>query len=285
MREACELQTGDLRDIKEARRAVDGCSRIIHLAAIVGGIGNFNRVPYYLTETNAAICNAVYRAAIDLGVDRFVYASSSMVFERAETFPTREDDLRNCPTPESAYGFSKLAGEVYARAAYEQHGLPFTIVRPGNAYGPGELPHEEPGIAHVIPDLIGKILSGQRPLRILGSGQQTRTFTFLDDTADGIVTAMSHPAGLNQDFNITGAEEVSISQLARVIWEACGEKPDAFVLDPVEQPFRVDVQRRVMSGEKAKRLLGWTPRVGLREGIKLTVDWIAGQSPPVRRSQ
>ena len=79
----------------------------------------------------------VVRAALDRDVERFVYVSSSMVFERAEQFPTPEEYLDDCPVPRSAYGFSKLTGEVYCRAAHDEHGLPYTICRPFNAYGPG----------------------------------------------------------------------------------------------------------------------------------------------------
>jgi nucleoside-diphosphate-sugar epimerase len=269
-----EIHRGDLRDLAEARNAIDGCSQVIHLAAIVGGIGNFNTLPYTLSEMNSALCNAVYRAAIEAEIERFVYISSSMVYERATVFPTPEDYLPDCPTPDSAYGYSKLTGEVYARAANEEFGLPFTICRPGNAYGPGELPSEEPGITHVIPDLFGKVLSGQRPLQILGSGRQTRTFTYIDDVADGIITAMSSPAGLNDDFNITGSEEVTIAELAQRVWEASGEPADEFELEPVDQRFRVDVQRRILSGEKAQRVLGWEPAVDLVEGLRRTAEWM-----------
>ena len=125
------------------------------------------------------------RAALEARVERLVYVSSSMVFERASSFPTRESDLASTPTPLSAYGFSKLSGEVYCRALHDEHGLAFTICRPFNAYGPGELPDEESGIAHAVPDLIAKVLAGQSPLAIFGSGEQTRTLTHVDDIADG----------------------------------------------------------------------------------------------------
>ena len=119
-----------------------------------------------------------------------------MVFERATRVPdARGATCRECPVPRSAYGFSKLTGEVYCRAAHDEHGLPYTICRPFNAYGPGEMPDDEPGIAHAVPDLIRKSLAGQRPLPIFGSGEQTRTLTHVDDIADGIVTAMGSPAG------------------------------------------------------------------------------------------
>jgi nucleoside-diphosphate-sugar epimerase len=273
MREGCEVHTGDLRSPREADAATEGCAQVIHLAAIVGGIANFHRLPHTLTEVNNALYNAVIRAALEHRVERFVYVSSSMVFERAELFPTPEDYLPLCPVPLSAYGFSKLTGEVYCRAAHAEHGLPYTICRPFNAYGPGEAPDAEPGIAHAVPDLINKVLSGQHPLQIFGSGEQTRTLTHVDDIADGVVTAMSAPQGLNEDFNISAARELSVAEIARIIWEACGEDPERFALEHLPS-FEVDVQRRWPSVEKARELLGWRARIEVEDGIAATVDWL-----------
>jgi nucleoside-diphosphate-sugar epimerase len=273
MREGCEVHTGDLRLPEEAGAASKGCSHVIHLAAIVGGIANFHRLPHTLTEVNNALYNAVIRAALDVEVERFVYVSSSMVFERAELYPTPEDYLPQCPVPVSAYGFSKLTGEVYCRAAHDEHGLPYTICRPFNAYGPGEVPDEEPGIAHAVPDLIRKVLDGQRPLEIFGSGEQTRTLTHVDDIADGLVAAMSSPQGLNEDFNISASRELTVAEIARIVWEACGADPEKFALEHLPS-FAVDVQRRWPSVEKARRLLGWEAQIGVEEGIASTVGWL-----------
>src|SRR4051812_1877644 len=156
MREGCEIHQGAPRVLDEARRATQGCTHVIHLAAIVGGIGNFHKLPHTLTEVNNALYNGVVRAALDHDVERFVYVSSSMVFERATEYPTTEAHVWECPVPRSAYGFSKLTGEFYVRAAHDEHGLHYTICRPFNAYGPGEMPEDEPGIAHAVPDLIRK---------------------------------------------------------------------------------------------------------------------------------
>ena len=281
MRAANEVHTGNLLDPLEAGAAVDGCTHVIHLAAIVGGIANFHRLPHTLLEVNTGLYNAVFRAALQQRVERLVYVSSSMVFERATVFPTPEEHLPDCPPPRSAYGFSKLAGEVYCRALHAEHGLPFTICRPFNAYGPGELPDAEPGIAHAVPDLIGKVLAGARPLPLFGSGEQTRTLTHVDDIADGIVTAMTHPAAENEDFNISAAEERTMAEIAALIWEACGEDPAAFELEHLPS-FEVDVQRRWPSVEKARRLLGWEARVDLRDGLAATVEWLREQelAPP-----
>jgi UDP-glucose 4-epimerase len=276
MREGCEVHQGDLRVLAEARQAMSGCTHVIHLAAIVGGIANFHRLPHTLTEVNNALYNAVFRAALDADVARFVYVSSSMVFERAEKYPTPEDYIDDCPVPRSAYGFSKLTGEIYCRAAADEHGLPYTICRPFNAYGPGEMPDAEPGIAHAVPDLIRKSLARMRPLPIFGSGEQTRTLTHVDDIADGIATAMSHPAGLNEDFNISASREMTVAEIARVCWEACGNDPAELELEHLPS-FEVDVVRRWPSVEKSERLLGWKARIGVEEGIAQTARWLREQ--------
>ncbi|MEA2234012.1 MAG: UDP-glucose 4-epimerase [Solirubrobacteraceae bacterium] len=273
MREGCEVHTGDLRELAQARAATKGCSQVIHLAAIVGGIANFHKLPHTLTAVNSALYDAVIQAALDHDVERFVYVSSSMVFERATEFPTTEEHVWDVAMPRSAYGFSKLAGEVWCHAAFAEHQLPFTICRPFNAYGPGEMPDDEPGIAHAVPDLIRKALSGQHPLQIFGSGEQTRTLTHVDDIADGVVSAMGAPAGLHEDFNISASEELTVATIARIVWEVCGRDPDAFELEHLPT-FPVDVPRRWPSVEKARRVLGWEAKIGVRDGVAQTADWL-----------
>jgi len=273
-----EVHRADLREPDSAREAAASCSHVIHLAAIVGGIANFHKLPYTLTEANNALTGSVVRAALDHDVERLLYVSSSMVFERATEFPTPEEHLAVCPAPWSAYGFSKLSGEVYTKAAHDEHGLRYTICRPFNAYGPGERPEPgEPGIAHAVPDLIAKALAHQRPLQIFGSGVQTRTLTHVDDIADGLVTALESPAGENADFNISASEELTVAAIAERIWVACGNDPDELEFEH-RPSFEVDVQRRWPSVEKARRVLGWQAQVGLQDGLADTVAWLRDQT-------
>lgn len=272
MREHCEIHTADLRDIASARAAIEDCERIVHLAAIVGGIANFHKLPHTLLEVNNALYNSLFRAAIEQQVERLVYVSSSMVFERAGEFPTTEDALDRTLTPRSAYGFSKLAGEYYCRAAHDEHGLRFAIVRPFNAYGPGEHTGDEPGIAHIVPDLIERGLRGERPFPIFGSGDQTRTLTHVDDIAAGIAAALSSEAAIGEDFNVSADEELTVREIAAIVWEACGNEPGGLELEHLPS-FEVDVQRRWPSTEKAKRLLGWEAQIPIRDGIADTVRW------------
>ena len=298
MREGCEVHSGDLRVPAQAQTATRGCSHVIHLAADAGGIAESSYLPYTLTELNNALHNAIVRAALDLDVERFVYVSSATVFERAELFPTPEEYLPRCPFPLSAYGFSMLTGEVCCRAAHDEHGLPYTICRPFDAYGPGEIPHLEPDatpdvepdakpglepdakpdvepgvVADSVADLIAGALARQRPLQISGSGEQTRTPTHVEDLAAGIVAAMGSPAGLNEDFNIAAARELTLAEIARIAWEACGEDPTALELEHLPAP-PLEVPRSWPSVEKARTLLGWQAGIEVEDGIAATAGWL-----------
>jgi UDP-glucose 4-epimerase len=273
MREGCSVHTGDLRDVEEVRRAMDGCAHVIHLGGLAGGVADRHARPHTLAEVNHALLNALFAVAVELHPERLVHISSALVFERADQFPATEASLPQCPPPRSPYAWSRLAGEVYCRAAHAEHGLRYTICRPFGAYGPGELPGEEPGIAHLVPDLLSKSLQRLRPLPILGSGRQTRTPTHATDLADGIVTAMAHPNGLNDDFNLAATEELTVAEIAHLCWEAAGNDPTEFELEP-HDAYEDDLQRSWPSVEKADRLLDWRAHIGAREGFAATADWL-----------
>ncbi|HUE25696.1 MAG TPA: GDP-mannose 4,6-dehydratase, partial [Solirubrobacteraceae bacterium] len=137
----------------------------------------------------------------------------------------------------------------------------------------------EPGIAHAVPDLISKSLEHLRPLPIFGSGEQTRTLTHVDDIADGIVTAMASRAGENEDFNISASRELTVAEIARLIWAACGNDPDELEFEHLPS-FEVDVQRRWPSVEKARELLGWEAQIPLEDGLAQTVEWLRDSVSP-----
>ena len=185
----CEFLKIDLTNKEVALKALDGMDICIHLAAKIGGIGYFHKYPATILSENNKMYSAVFEAAVEKKIKRIIYLSSSMVFESTKKFPSKESDLEKIPPPVSSYGFSKLVGEWYCKAFHDEYGLNYTIIRPFNAYGINEAPGEEVGYAHVIPDLIKKILSGQYPLELLGNGQQTRCFTHVSDIARGIIIA------------------------------------------------------------------------------------------------
>ena len=117
------------------------------------------------------------------------------------------------------------------------------------------------------------MLSGQAPLEIFGSGEQTRTLTFVDDIADGIVTALRHPAALNEDFNISAAEELTVAEIARASGRPAAGRPRSSSSSTCRR-YPVDVQRRWPSVEKARRLLGWEAQVDLADGVARTAEWL-----------
>lgn len=271
-----EFMRADLRDEGEAERALKGVDVCFHLAAKIGGIKYFHDYPATILNENNRMLASVFSAAVTHGV-KIVYISSSMVFERTNVFPTPEEAVFESPPPITHYGFSKLVGEYYCRAFHEEHGVRYTICRPFNAYGPGEHPEDEPGIAHVIPDLARKALSSQYPLEIFGSGQQVRCFTYVTDVADGIVTAGLDPRGENEDFNIGDDRPMAIEDLAREIWRLSG-RSEPFRLTHVE-PLAADIQRRIPDTSKAQRVLDWRPKVSLEEGLSKTIEWLRDSVP------
>jgi UDP-glucose 4-epimerase len=267
MREGCEVHSGDLTVPKEARAATKGCTHVIHLAA---GDPDLRGLPHTLMEAGNALYNTVIRAAVEQEIERFVCVSSATVFERATEFPTPEAHLSDCAAPTSADGFSMLTGEVCCRAAHDEHELAYTICRPFDVYGPSETLGGEAGMTRAVPALIATALSRRRALEIFGSGEQKRTLTHVDDVADGIVTAMSSPAGINEDFNISAPHELTVAEIARIVWETCGGDPEELALEFLPA-HAVEVERRWPSVEKARKLLGWQARIEARDGIAATV--------------
>lgn len=267
--EGVEFIRADLAERRAAGDAFRGVRACINLAARIGGIGYFHKLPATILSENNGIYSNTFEAAVAHGLERMVFVSSSMVFESATRFPSREEELLAMPPPLTAYGFSKLIGEWYCRAFFDQHGLRYTICRPFNAIGPEEEAGDEVGDAHVIPDLIKKVLAGQHPLELLGDGQQTRCFTHVRDIARGIVMAMENETAVNEDLNLGTSEEITMLELARRIHSLAAPQ-HSFEVTFVPG-FPSDIRRRVPDGSKAKRLLGWQPQISLDDGLREVV--------------
>jgi nucleoside-diphosphate-sugar epimerase len=244
----------------------------VNLAAKIGGIGYFHKIPAVILSENNKIYSSTFEAAVKYNLPRMIYISSSMVFESAEKFPSKEEDLSKTLPPLSSYGFSKLVGEQYCHAFNTQFGLKFSICRPFNAYGINEAPGEEVGYAHVIPDLIKKILNSDGNLEILGDGEQTRCFTHISDLARGIIAVIESPEAINQDFNIGSSDEIKISDLAEKLWKLCGKKEKLNL--KFVKGFEHDVKRRTPDTSKIKKLLGWEQKILLDDGLKEVINWI-----------
>lgn len=277
---------GDARDVELIESILDGADHLIAGAARIGGIAYFHEYAYDLLAENeriiAATCDAAIAAHGGGRLQKVTYLSSSMVFESTDRWPSVEGDERQIPPPLSSYGFQKLAVEYFARAAWDQYRLPYTIVRPFNCVGIGEARalgsaqvmsgNVSLAMSHVVPDLIQKIAKGQDPLHLLGDGSQVRHYTYGGDLARGIVRAVEHPEARNEDFNLSTAESTTVLELAELIWRKMkGDVPFRFVSD---DPFEHDVQNRVPSVEKAARLLGFRATTSLDEMLDEVIPWV-----------
>ena len=282
------LIEADVRDTELMTSLLEECDQFIAGAALIGGISYFHTYPYDLLATNeriiASCCDAAIAARKKNGrLKKVTYLSSSMVFESATEWPSYEGQQRECPPPLSSYGFQKLAVEYFAIAAWDQYKLPYTILRPFNCVGIGEsraLGDEEIlsgnvklAMSHVVPDLVQKVLKGQDPLHVLGSGEQIRHYTYGGDLAYGIVEAVEHPDAMNEDFNLSTAEGTSVEQLAEVIWRKI-KGPGVPLRLEHDTPFEFDVQRRVPDTSKAKRVLGYEATTSLEEMLDEVIPWI-----------
>ena len=279
---------GDVRDTDLMTRLLADCDHFIAGAALIGGISYFHTYAYDLIAANeriiASSCDAAIASRRAGGkLKKVTYLSSSMVFESTDSWPSVEGDERKVPPPLSSYGFQKLAVEYFARAAWDQYRVPYTIVRPFNCVGIGETRalgdqavlsgNVKLAMSHVVPDLVQKVLKGQDPLHILGAGDQIRHYTYGADLARGIVTAMEHPDALNEDFNLSTPHGHTVVELAEVIWRKI-KGPDAPLGFVHDEAFEHDVHRRVPSTEKAKLVLGFEAATPLEEMLDEVIPWI-----------
>ena len=279
----------NLEDTQELFDVISEAEHVIAGAAKIGGITYFHKFAYDLLAKNeritATTCDAAIKAFQKGSLQKVTYISSSMVFESAFSFPSKEGDELKSPPPHSSYGFQKLSTEYFARAAWQQYKLPYTIVRPFNCIGIGEARaisdhYEQSGnislaMSHVVPDLIQKILKGQNPLRILGSGAQIRHYTYGGDLAKGISKAVLAKEAFNQDFNLSTSIGHSVLELAQIIYrKVTGSDSNPQILS--DTPFPHDVQKRVPSTQKAKSLLGFEATTTLESALDEIIPWIDG---------
>lgn len=270
--EGYEFLKVDLTDSEKTKEAFKGMDLCINLAAKIGGIGYFHKFPATILSENNKIYSSTFEAAVKNSLERMVYVSSSMVFESTTQFPSKEEDVFTIPPPVSSYGFSKLIGEQYCKAFWDQYKLPYSICRPFNAYGMNEYPEEEVGYAHVIPDLVRKLKNGQYPLELLGSGEQVRCFTHVNDLADGIVTVAMSEKAHNEDFNLADPTPVKIIDLAKKIWSLMHVEK-SFKINNVK-PFTYDIQKRIPDVSKIEKILSWKTKISLDEGLYETIQWL-----------
>lgn len=250
---------GDVRDEALIRKVLGDYSvdYVFHHAARVS-VSNSVRDPLTTESVNVGGTLSVLKAAMDFDIKRLVLASSCVIYGEARSLPIREEEP---PKPRSPYGVSKMASEAYWMLVHELYGLKTVALRYFNVYGPRQRPGEYGG---VISSFISRALKGLPPI-IYGDGEQTRDFVHVRDVVKANLLAASKPRAIGEVFNIASGREISINELARLVLRLAGLR----ALRPKHGPPRPgDIRRSWADISKARKLLGYEPKVGLEEGIR-----------------
>ena len=256
----------DVREVSAYAPILRDAEVVYHLACL--GVRHSVHSPLENHDVNATGTLRLLEASRAAGVPKFVYVSSSEVYGTAQRVPMSEDH----PTfPTTVYGGSKLAGEAYTRAYHRTYGFPTVVVRPFNTYGPRS--HHEGDSGEVIPKFMLRCLAG-KPMVIFGDGSQTRDFTYVSDSARGIILAATTAAGVGRTLNLGSGDELSINDLARAVAEIT-DRPGAEVVHDEARPG--DVLRLYSDTSQATSLLGYEPKVRLEEGLAMLLEWYRSQ--------
>jgi len=256
------LEVADIRDSARMTGLMQGVHIVFHLACL--GVRHSIHSPRENHDVNATATLDLLSMAHKAGVERFVYTSSSEVYGTARSVPMTEDH----PTfPMTVYGAAKLAGETYTRAYHCTYDFPTVVVRPFNAYGPRC--HHEGDSGEVIPKFLLRCLAG-KPLIVFGDGTQTRDFTFVSDTARGILLAGFADHAIGQTINLGHGAEISINELAVRIRVVVGRR-DAQIVHDAPRPG--DVLRLYADSSKARELLRFETTVDLDQGLQRLRRW------------
>ena len=253
---------GEIRELATVRRLVKDADVVFHLAALVGIPYSYVH-PDEVVEVNTIGTLNVLTAAKDAGVRRVVVTSTSEVYGSALKVPIGEDHPKQ---PQSPYAASKIASDAIALSFHRSFDLPVAVVRPFNTYGPRQSDRA------IIPTIISQALTKREVT--LGNTAPTRDFTYVTDTAEGMLRMGEAAEAVGQEVNLGSGSEISIGDLAARIAAIVGADVRVVRSEERVRPAHSEVMRLLADNGKAKRLVGWTPRVSLDEGLRRTVAWI-----------
>ena len=258
-----EVVTIDVTDRDTVKKAAKDVDIVFHLAALIGIPYSYD-APQSYVRTNVEGSVNVFQAALEQGVERVVHTSTSEVYGTARYVPIDEDHPLQGQSPYSA---SKIGADKQAEAFWRSHALPIVTVRPFNTYGPRQ------SARAVIPTIVTQALAGQRIK--LGNLSPTRDLNFVADTVEGFCLAAVSPDVVGQTLNLGTGQEISIGDLAQKICSLMGVdvaiEQDATRL----RPELSEVERLCAAADRAHKLLGWSPKHSLDEGLKQTIAWIS----------
>jgi UDP-glucose 4-epimerase len=266
---------GDVEDTETVRKAAAGCDIIVHEAAVVG-VKHYVEDPLKVLLVNSRGMESVLEAARRRDA-KVVFASTSEVYGKSSNLPLSEEGDRLLgPTTIDrwCYSTSKAFDEHVCFGYHKRYSLPIVVLRYFNSYGPRADGSE---YSTVIPIFINRVLRNKPP-QVHGNGRQTRCFTYIDDTVMGTLLAMESRKAVGEVINIGTDKEISILELAERIIEVSGKKmkPQFIPYESFYGKSYEDIRRRVPDVRKARKVLGWEPKVKLKEGLIKTFEWYEG---------
>jgi len=269
-----EFNRGDLTDELFVSQVCEDIDIIIQSAAKLYGVKGFHKYPADILSNDITLHKNLLHQSVKDKIKNIIYISSSMVYERCDQIPFKEEYVNNIKVPSTDYGLSKVVGERMTKAFQKQYNLNYTIFRPFNILTPHEKSDEE---SHVFSDFIRKLLiEKQNPMEIYGSGEQIRCFTWIDDVARGIVKAVDNEKAKNESFNLGNPEKVTMIELALRIYNKLISKgliENKGLLEFKHLPiYEDDIKVRVPDASKAKKLLDWKPKVMLDKALDICIE-------------
>ena len=258
-----EIFSGDIRDPNGVRTAMDGVDMVFHLAALIAIPFSYHSPDSYV-DTNIKGTLNVLQAARTLNLDRIVITSTSEVYGTAQYVPI---DEKHCFQGQSPYSATKIGADRLAESFYRSFGLPISIARPFNTFGPRQ------SARAVIPTIITQLLAGKKEIE-LGSLTPTRDFNYVKDTVSGFIAIAESENTVGQEINIATQQEISIGDLAKEIISQINPKVRIVCDEQRIRPENSEVNRLLGSNEKIKRLTNWSPKYTFEQGIAETIDWI-----------
>jgi NAD dependent epimerase/dehydratase len=258
-----EIIAGDIADRDSIREAVTDADVVFHLAALIAIPYSYQAPASYLRMNVEGTLN-VLQAAREAGVARLVHTSTSEVYGTARYVPIDEEHPLQGQSPYSA---TKIGADKLAEAFHASFGLPVAIVRPFNTFGPRQ------SARAVIPTIVTQALTGD--VVRLGSLHPTRDLNFVANTVDGFIAAAEAPGAVGQTINLGSGREISIGDLVTVIGKLMDRTIRVETEDARVRPDASEVERLCADNTKARRLLDWTPRVGLEQGLEATIAWLS----------
>ena len=265
-----ELQVGDIRNITDCRKAVDGVDYVMHEAAL-GSVPRSINDPITTNDVNIGGFLNMLIASRDAGVKRFIFAASSSTYGDSKTLPKVENVIGK---PLSPYAITKFVDELYADVFARTYGTEYIGLRYFNVFGRRQDPHG--AYAAVIPLFVKKFMNHEAP-NINGDGEFSRDFTYIDNVIQMNILAMTtkNPEAVNQVYNTAFGERTTLNQLVEYLREFLGAKdPEILKIEPTHGPNRAgDIPHSLACIDKAKTLMGYDPKYSMRDGLREAVEW------------